>query len=300
MRKKCADYNARYELAYFVQTTFKTVNGGLRRIASAFLPQLSGHLTLNRRITALSYDSKKKTVKLTSRPSGPLSTETQTTEHDYTILALPFPELRKFRLPTLTPLHHRAINNLNYQQACKVALQFKRRWWERDIAKPIYGGCGATDIRGIGNFCYPSFDVNGTGPGVLLASYVIGENALRYVSLTDDEHIGLVLDAVEEIHGHEVDVRKLWTGEAKRTCWVAEEGASAGWAEPFAGQHELYIPAYFETVQNTILVGEHTSFTHAWIAAALESSIRGAVQLCLELGLVEEAKEIVAEWLGRW
>lgn len=30
-----------------------------------------------------------------------------------------------------------------------------------------------------------------------------------------------------------------------------------------------------------IFVGEHTSYTHAWIASALDSGIRGAVQLLL-------------------
>lgn len=30
-----------------------------------------------------------------------------------------------------------------------------------------------------------------------------------------------------------------------------------------------------------IFVGEHTSYTHGWIAPALDSGIRGAVQLML-------------------
>jgi hypothetical protein len=49
-----------------------------------------------------------------------------------------------------------------------------------------------------------------------------------------------------------------------------------------------------------IFVGEHTSYTHAWISAALESGVRGGVQLLLELGLVDEAKEAVDKWFARW
>lgn len=70
-----------------------------------------------------------------------------------------------------------------------------------------------------------------------------------------------------------------------------------------------------------IFVGEHASITHSWIASALESGIRGGVQLllgkdypvtvqswahigtnlvCIELGLVDEAKEVVDKWLARW
>lgn len=285
------------DIAYFSGTTFRTIRGGLNRISGAFVPHLKGHLTLRRRITALSTANGKTT--LTSRPS-PLTKKTINTTHDYTILALPFTELRKLRLPALTPLHHRAINNLNYISACKVALQFKRRFWEQDLKKPIFGGCGTTDIPGIGGFCYPSFGMNSTGPGVMLASYVVGEDGLRHVSLRDEEYVGKALDAVEELHGREVDVRRLWTGKYDRVCWVQEEGASAGWAEPYAGQHELYLPAYFETVDGVIMVGEHTGYVHGWIAGALETAVRGAVQLCLELGLVEEAKEIVDTWMARW
>lgn len=76
-----------------------------------------------------------------------------------------------------------------------------------------------------------------------------------------------------------------------------------------------------------IFVGEHTSYTHAWVASALESGIRGSVQLMLgmssfvprqlfcpptvfsvlmlsttiiELGLVDEAKAAVDKWMARW
>lgn len=52
--------------------------------------------------------------------------------------------------------------------------------------------------------------------------------------------------------------------------------------------------------QQLIFVGEHTSYTHAWIAAALESGIRGSVQLLLDLGLVDEAKAAVNKWMARW
>lgn len=39
-------------------------------------------------------------------------------------------------------------------------------------------------------------------------------------------------------------------------------------------------------------VGEHTSVNHAWIFSALESATRGVVQILLDDGLVDEAKEV--------
>jgi hypothetical protein len=46
--------------------------------------------------------------------------------------------------------------------------------------------------------------------------------------------------------------------------------------------------------------GEGTSFTSSWIASALESGVRAATQVLLELGLVDEAKAVVEKWMGRW
>lgn len=35
-----------------------------------------------------------------------------------------------------------------------------------------------------------------------------------------------------------------------RQCWLLDENAAASWAAPGVGQHELYIPSYFETENN--------------------------------------------------
>lgn len=124
-----------------------------------------------------------------------------------------------------------------------------------------------------------------------------------------------------EIHGEVV--QEQYTGKFDRRCWILDPLESASWASPAIGQHQLYLPEYFKThnnvgdkfvalgtfyegqailtiVRQMIFVGEHTSYTHAWIASALESGIRGSVQLMLELGLVDEAKATVEKWMARW
>jgi len=89
---------------------------------------------------------------------------------------------------------------LGYSNACKVAIQFRTRFWEH-LNPPILGGCTTTDLPLIQIYCYPSYNLNGTGPGVLLASYNFNSDSDRSVSWTDDEHIEHVLEAMEEIHG---------------------------------------------------------------------------------------------------
>ncbi|KAI5778545.1 flavin-containing amine oxidoreductase-domain containing protein [Geopyxis carbonaria] len=281
-----------FESSYFTSTTMKTIDKGLEQIPKAFAPTLKGRVHYNRKISKLSHTTDSKV-----RVSWDRKFKSSAT-YDYAIIAVPFSQVRKWRLPPLTPLLQHAINNLAYSSACKVALQFRTRFWEHLPKNPIYGGCTSTDLPGIGSFCYPSYRLNSTGPGVLLASYTDGENGQRYVSLTDKEHVEHVLDAMTEIHGPVAE--EQYTGKFSRQCWLLDPHASASWAQPTVGQHALYIPEFFKTVNNTIFIGEHTSYTHAWIASALESAIRGAVQLCLDLGLVDEAKTIVETWMSRW
>lgn len=130
----------------------------------------------------------------------------------------------------------------------QVALQFQTRFWEH-FALPIFGGCSTTtDIPGIGQICYPSYKLNSTGPGVMLASYTNDDFGLRFASLTEEEHVQYVLNAMIEIHG---DVaRDQYTGKYNRRCWVLDPLESASWASPSIGMHELYIPAYFKTENN--------------------------------------------------
>lgn len=107
----------------------------------------------------------------------------------------------------------------------------------------------------------------------MLASYTSGDFGLRFSSLTDEEHVQYVLNAMIEIHGPAA--RKQYTGRYNRRCWVQDPLESASWASPSIGMHKLYIPAYFKTENNVsqvpvasmartltlhkmIFIGEHT------------------------------------------
>jgi monoamine oxidase len=102
------------------------------------------------------------------------------------------------------------------------------------------------------------------------------------------------------IEAHGPLALEQYTGIYDRKCWEFDEHSACGWTAPLVGQQELFLPAYFQTEFKTIFIGEHTSFTHAWIFSALDSAVRGTVQLLLELGLVDEAKTIVDTWMARW
>ncbi|KAL2121798.1 hypothetical protein VTJ04DRAFT_2253 [Mycothermus thermophilus] len=292
-----------YEGMYFSAVDWVTIDGGLNRLPLAFAPIVGKDTYMGRKIERISYtnDSKVNLVwrDVSARPIKSVGIDTsrdlKNATFDYAIVGAPFSVVRSWRLPSLpTPITN-AINRLPYQGACKVALEYSERFWEK-APYNIFGGCGtSTDIPGVGSICYPSYNFNGTGPATLLASYT----QVGWVeALNEEEHVKYILDAITEIHGEET--RKLFTGRYDRRCWNHDPLQAGAWANPSIGQHQMYIPEYFKTYNGLIFVGEHTSYTHAWIAAALESGIRGSVQLLLDLGLVDEAKAAVNKWMARW
>ncbi|KAI9692705.1 MAG: hypothetical protein M1820_009456 [Bogoriella megaspora] len=286
-----------YENVYFSATEWRTIDKGLSRLPAAFMPLVENRTMFNTTVQEMSWDENAQKMSVKWRPGDPFSMATSSMDFDYVVVAVPFSKVRLWRLPSYTSLLSRSINTLNYEQSCKVALHYKTRFWEH-LERPIIGGCGGTDIPGIGNICYPSYKINSSGPGVILASYESGTPARTLGSMSEIEHVALVQRAMIEVHG--LIAEEQYTGNYDRICWENNEYQAGAWCSPLVGQQELYLPAYFHTEMHTVFVGEHTSFTHAWIWSALESAVRGTAQLLLDMGLVDEAKQITSTWMARW
>lgn len=285
-----------YDTVYFSASEWRTIDKGLESLPRAFVPHIRDRVTYGRKVDGIVYNNKTGKVSITWRPN-PLAMTPESEEYDYAVVAVPFSKVRTWRLPRYSSLLNRAITTMNYQQSCKVALHYKTRFWEK-MTPPIIGGCGSTDIYGIGSVCYPAYEINSTRPGVLLASYASGQPARSVGALSDADHIGLVQRAMVEVHG---DIAaEQFTGAYDRQCWETDEHQAGAWAAPTVGQQDLYIPAYYKTEFKSIFIGEHTSYTHAWIFSALDSAVRGTTQLLLDMGLVDEAKQVVQTWMGRW
>ncbi|KAH7070108.1 flavin-containing amine oxidoreductase-domain containing protein [Paraphoma chrysanthemicola] len=285
-----------YDTAYFGATTWRTIDKGLESLPRAFLPHVQDRLTLGRKITGLKYNNNTGKIALQWR-QDPFAMKPQSEEYDYAVVAVPFSKVRLWNLPKYSSLLSRAISTMNYQQSCKVALHYKTRFWEK-LSPPIIGGCGSVDIAGIGSVCYPAYKINSSLPGVILASYSSGNPARSLAALSTEDHVAYVQRAMIEVHG---DIAaEQFTGAYDRQCWEVDEHQAGAWAAPVVGQQDLFLPTYYETEFKSIFIGEHTSYTHAWIFSALDSAVRGTAQLLLDMGLVDEAKQVVETWMGRW
>ncbi|KAL4921323.1 flavin-containing amine oxidoreductase-domain containing protein [Aspergillus aurantiobrunneus] len=291
-----AMWNAIYDNVYFSAREWRTIDKGLESLPRAFHPHVADKTSFGRKVSGLTYNESSGRIAVNWR-DDPLQVAPESQEYDYAVVTAPFSKVRLWELPRYSSLLGRAIETLNYQPSCKLALLYETRFWEHQ-EDPIYGGCGEFDAPGIRSVCYPSFNINGTGPGVVLASYTSGTPARSIAALSEEDYVGVAQRAMVAFHGE--IAAEQFTGIYNRQCWETDEHQAGAWAAPFVGQQELYLPAYYQTEFKTIFVGEHTSYTHAWIFSALDSAVRGTTQLLLDLGLVDEAKQIVQEWMGRW
>ena len=281
------------------KTEWKCIDGGFDRLSEAFVPHVRDRLTLDRKVRKLESveDGGKTKTKLSWYPS--VSNRTfESKEYDYTIMAVPFTMTRFMDLPKFSSVLDRAISEagLRFKSACKVALLFSERFWEKGD-KPIFGGYSKPPSDPMGALYYPVYGHNESRPGVII-QYRGGDWSDRLVSFSDEEYVQTVLDSIVSLHGEQA--RELYTGHYERLCWLQDEHTATSWCRPNVEQHKLYIPAYHRVEHNTIFIGEHTAPTHAWVSSSLHSAVRGTVQLLLDLGLVDEAKELNRAWMGRW
>jgi len=283
-------------------TQWKCVEGGFDRITDAFIPHVSDRLTLNRKIRKLEHvhdDRSAAKTRLSWTEGKGANRTSRSKDYDFTIMAVPFTMTRFMDLPKFSSVLSRAMgaSGLRFHSACKVALLFKERFWEKG-PRPIFGGYSRPRSEAVGSLYYPTYGFNEAGRPGLITHYRGADWADFFVSLSKEQHVEMVLDAIAELHGEEA--RELYTGDYEHLCWQQDEFSASAWTRPNIEQHKLYIPSYFRTEHKTIFIGEHTAPTHAWTSSALYSSVRGAVQLLLDIGMVEEAKELNAKWMGRW
>ncbi|OAG15148.1 hypothetical protein CC77DRAFT_482512 [Alternaria alternata] len=289
-----------YETVYFLATKWVTIKGGLSRMPAAFEPLVKDKVQYGTKINGLHWNDNNKTMSVSWKPTGAdaFSTPDNIENFDYVLNSVPLNLMKFWRLPRYSSLLKRAIDRTLFANACKVAVQFKTRFWEH-LPQPIIGGCTRLYQPQLGQICYPSWQINATGPGTMLASYLSDYEATVACAMPEAEHMAYIKRAFIEMHGQDV-IEENWTGNYARQCWEQDEHQAGAFTMQIFGQQHLYLPAFYQTEYNTVFIGEAATFTHTWIFSALESATRGTVQVLLDMGLVEEAKQITETWMARF
>jgi monoamine oxidase len=251
------------------ETEFFEIDGGNDNLPLSFLHQLRNNILCGQRVEKIIQNDKGIIFQTKNQVTGEYLTFTG----DYAISTIPF---TTFQLIDVVPYNSisfkkwQAIRELQSHPAVKIGMEFKYRFWEK-----FRIGNAITDLPT--RFSYiPSHNIGSEGPGVLLASYSWGHDAMLWNSLSEQDIINYALQDLAKVYGNIVYQEYL-------------QGISFNWSKnPFsAGCFTLFTPGQKTDFAEFIsqpegklhFAGEHTSDFHGWIEGAVESGIRVAFEI---------------------
>ncbi|MCA1055536.1 flavin monoamine oxidase family protein [Rossellomorea aquimaris] len=248
---------------------FYEITGGNDQLPRSFINGLQKEIKLNRKVEKIIQDDGGVSVKTMNPVTGKQSRYTG----DYAIVTMPFTVLQFVDIVPYDSVSFKkwqAIREVNNIQAVKIGIEFKSRFWE----KMGYGNI-TSDLPL--KFTYiPSHGIGSDGPGVLLASYSWGSDAVLWNSLSDKELVRLVLKDLAKIYGNIVYTEFL---QAVWFNW-GQNPYSAGCFTLFTPQQQKNFDEFTRKPEGRLhFAGEHTSSFHGWMEGAVESGIRTAYEI---------------------
>ncbi len=205
-------------------------------------------------------------------------------DFDFCVCAIPFSTLRNVELnPVFSNKKMEAILESNYVLAQKTLLLCNRRFWQDGSPnEAIIGGNSYTDLP-ISSIWYPSDRKNVDQPGVLLASYGLGMDSIRYGNLPRNIKYEELKKQVEMVHGLPYGYLDSIAMDWKYVNWQGEPWSLGGYCYFLPEQRKLFLysmgtPEYNNKV---FFAGEHVSNTHGWINGALQTGMKAAVDLAM-------------------
>lgn len=205
---------------------------------------------------------------------------------DYIICTIPFTTLRSMDIyPAFSSRKMQAIKEVSYRDAQKTFFLCRERFWEK---QGIFSGSSYTDEI-IGIISYPqdhahciqnAVNCSPDEPGVLMASYNIGEDAYALGNLVQPGQYLTIRSKVEKVHGLPrgyLDENKIVI-DSKTVDWVREPWFHGAFQMFLPGQKRefLYVSTIPEYNNRVFFAGEHTSTKNGWIQGALQSGMVAA------------------------
>ncbi|MGN0933619.1 flavin monoamine oxidase family protein [Falsigemmobacter intermedius] len=240
--------------------------GGMDMIAKAFENEVKDLITYNAKVIRIEGGETGVSATFVPREGDG---EEQTVTADYCICTIPFSILSQIEHNFSADMTE-AIESVPYASSIKIALEFKRRFWEQD--EHIYGGITYTDLP-ITLISYPSTKFLSDGPGVLLATYSWGAASYQFNAIEHEERIELALKYGEQIHPQYREEFSSGVSVAwHRVPWVL--GCYGEWRDM-----ATHYPQALKMDQRVLMAGEHMSYLPAWQEGAILSALNAIERL---------------------
>lgn len=240
--------------------------GGMDAITDALARDVGELIQYNARVSRIAQSENGVTVTYSDGNQGG---QMRQESADWCICTIPLSVLAQLDVDC-APAMRRAIAAVPYASAFKVALEFRRRFWEQDDW--IMGGITYTDLPLV-QIAYPSYGFLSDGPAVLQAGYDTATagrvHTYSWSGMTPRERIEAAVALGRRIHPQYDD--EFMSG----TSWVWHRvdwslGCYGQWTDPLRDTH---YDTLCEIDNRLVLAGEHCSRIPAWLEGSLLSSL---------------------------
>lgn len=240
--------------------------GGMDAITDAFAREVSDVIQLNARVTRIAQQDDGVTVTYVDRAREDTVREEIA---DWCICTIPLSVLAQIKVDC-SDAKRKAIAAVPYASAFKVALEFRRRFWEQDDG--IMGGISYTDLPLV-QVAYPNYGFLSDGPAVLQAAYdtaTAGRNfTYSWSSMTPQERVDAALALGRQVHPqYDAEFMSGTSWVWHRVDWSL--GCYGQWTEDLRDEHYATL---CEIDHRLVLAGEHCSHIPAWLEGSLLSAL---------------------------
>jgi monoamine oxidase len=240
--------------------------GGMDKITDAFAREVSDVIQLSARVIKIAQGDNGVTVTYEEGGrGGTVRVETA----DWCICTIPLSVLAQLEVDCSDALR-KAIAAVPYASAFKVALEFRRRFWEQDDG--IMGGISYTDLPLV-QIAYPNYGFLSDGPAVLQAAYDTGTAGRNFTyswsSMTPKERVDAALALGRRIHPqYDAEFMSGTSWVWHRVSWSL--GCYGQWTDDLRAEHYKTL---CEIDNRLVLAGEHCSHIPAWLEGSLLSAL---------------------------
>lgn len=240
--------------------------GGMDRIADAFAREVSDVIQLNARVIKIAQNDDGVTV---SYEDGGRGGTVHEESAEWCICTIPLSVLAQLDVDCSDGMR-KAIAAVPYASAFKVALEFRRRFWEQDDW--IMGGISYTDLPLV-QIAYPNYGFLSDGPAVLQAAYdtaTAGRNfTYSWSTMTPQERIDAALALGRQIHPqYDAEFMSGTSWVWHRVDWSL--GCYGEWTDDL---RDVHYKTLCEIDNRLVLAGEHCSHIPAWLEGSLLSAL---------------------------
>jgi monoamine oxidase len=231
--------------------------GGMDRIPAALSRAIGpGRIRLGAEVTAVT--DRPGGVEVVYRQNG----RSHSVTADFCVAAMP-PHLMA-RIPhNLGANVTAALNSFPVTASGKIGIEYRNRWWERDLR--IYGGITETDMD-LAHIWYPSHDFHAQR-GLIVGYYNTGEAARAYGALTPPERLKRALAQGAKIHG---DKYVTEVAASFSIAWHRTKYLEGAWTSPPYGTAAYN--SLLEPAGRVYFAGDWLSHEVAWQHGAFTSA----------------------------